>query len=64
MKKLEFWGTLGTVIYLCVIALAVVCKFQDFQSLKLNELGDFLAGVFGPVAFLWLVLGFCNKVES
>lgn len=60
-KKLEFWGALGTVIYLCVIALTVLFKFQDFQSLKLNELGDFLAGVFGPVAFLWLVLGFLQQ---
>lgn len=61
VKKLEFWGALGTAIYLCVITLAVVFKFQDFQSLKLNELGDFLAGVFGPVAFLWLVLGFLQQ---
>jgi hypothetical protein len=29
--------------------------------LKLNELGDFLAGSFGPIAFLWLVLGFLQQ---
>lgn len=60
-KKLEFWGILGTVVYLVVIALTVALKFEDFQGLKLNELGDFLAGVFGPVAFLWLVLGFLQQ---
>ncbi|WJM94664.1 hypothetical protein QEP73_13760 [Pseudomonas defluvii] len=29
--------------------------------MELNELGDFLAGTFGPVAFLWLVLGFLQQ---
>lgn len=60
-KKLEFWGALGTVGYLLIIVLAVAFKVEDFQELKLNELGDFLAGVFGPVAFLWLVLGFLQQ---
>lgn len=60
-KKLEFWGAFGTFLYLIIIALTVVFKFQDFQALKLNELGDFLAGVFGPIAFLWLVLGFLQQ---
>lgn len=60
-KKLEFWGALGTVAYLLLIAVTVVLKFEGFQDLKLNELGDFLAGVFGPVAFLWLVLGFLQQ---
>lgn len=27
----------------------------------LNEVGDFLAGAFGPVAILWLVLGFFQQ---
>lgn len=60
-KKLELWGGLGTVAYLLIIAITVWCKIQDFQALKLNELGDFLAGVFGPIAFLWLVLGFLQQ---
>lgn len=61
IKKLEFWGALGTIGYLLIIALTVILKLEDFQELKLNELGDFLAGVFGPVAFLWLVLGFLQQ---
>lgn len=60
-KKLEFWGVLGTVIYLLIIATTVVFKFDGFLKLELNELGDFLAGAFGPVAFLWLVLGFLQQ---
>ncbi|UNK49907.1 hypothetical protein MNR01_02390 [Lysobacter sp. S4-A87] len=33
-------------------------------DLKPNELGDFLAGVFGPVAFFWLVLGYFQQGEE
>ncbi|MDO5612066.1 MAG: hypothetical protein Q4G14_02355 [Paracoccus sp. (in: a-proteobacteria)] len=29
--------------------------------MRLNELGDFLAGAFAPIAFLWLVLGFFQQ---
>ncbi|MEX5591902.1 hypothetical protein [Pseudomonas orientalis] len=36
-------------------------KLDEFLCLELNELGDFLAGVFGPIAFLWLVLGFLQQ---
>lgn len=60
-KKLEFWGALGTTFYLAIIVVTVANNFDDFLCLKLNELGDFLAGVFGPVAFLWLVLGFLQQ---
>lgn len=60
-KKLEFWGILGTVIYLVIISATVAVKFEKFLALELNELGDFLAGAFGPIAFLWLVLGFLQQ---
>lgn len=60
-KKLEFWGCCGTFLYLLVIAITVAFKFEEFKCLALNELGDFLTGVFGPVAFLWLVLGFLQQ---
>ena len=60
-KKLEFWGVVGTVIYLIVIATTVAFKFESFINLELNALGDFLAGAFGPIAFLWLVLGFLQQ---
>lgn len=60
-KKLEFWGILGTVVYLIIITGTVAFKFEKFLALELNELGDFLAGAFGPIAFLWLVLGFLQQ---
>lgn len=33
-------------------------------EMKLNELGDFLAGFFAPLAFLWLVLGYLQQGEE
>lgn len=61
MKKLEFWGALLTAIYLSLMAWWVYESWSEFLDLELNELGDFLAGTFGPVAFLWLVLGFLQQ---
>lgn len=60
-RKAEFWGMLGTILYFVIIATTVAFKFDSFIKLELNELGDFLAGVFGPVAFLWLVLGYLQQ---
>lgn len=36
-------------------------KFDELILLKLNEIGDLSAGIFGPVAFLWLVLGYVQQ---
>lgn len=34
----------------------------DLEKPKsLNELGDFLAGIFAPIAFLWLILGYVQQ---
>jgi len=60
-KKLELLGGLVTATYLFIIIAFVATRFTEFTSLKLNELGDFLAGSFGPIAFLWLVLGFLQQ---
>ena len=52
-------GVVLTLFYLLVILLL---RGGDACALawegNLNELGDFLAGVFTPLAFLWLVLGY------
>lgn len=61
MKKLEFWGGILTVAYLALMGWWLSVNWMEFKCLKLNELGDFLAGTFGPVAFLWLVLGFIQQ---
>ncbi|WP_139795856.1 hypothetical protein [Desulfocicer vacuolatum] len=30
----------------------------------MNEIGDFLAGIFGPLAMAWLILGFLQQGEE
>lgn len=60
-KKLELWGAIATIAYLSVIGWWVSTKWASFLGLELNALGDFLAGTFGPIAFLWLVLGFLQQ---
>ncbi len=39
-------------------------RIGTLGSMPLNEVGDFLAGAFGPVAFLWLVLGFLQQGDE
>lgn len=54
-------GAWLTVLYLLGMATLVAIRWEDFCAMKLNEIGDFLAGSFGPVAFLWLVLGYLQQ---
>jgi hypothetical protein len=60
-RGLEWWGGYFTAVYLGIITLVLAANVEGLLTLKLNELGDFLAGVFGPVAFLWLVLGYLQQ---
>lgn len=59
-KKSLNLGIAITVIWLGVISLIWI-----FGGLKapesLNELGDFLAGIFAPIAFFWLILGYIQQ---
>lgn len=49
------------------ITLTVICilllPFLDLPD-SYNELGDFLAGIFSPVAFFWLVIGYLMQHEE
>ncbi|WP_119055181.1 hypothetical protein [Acinetobacter colistiniresistens] len=51
-----------TVIYL--IGVLVVTDLSDYHNLKLNEKGDVLAGIFSPLAFLWLVYGYLQQGQE
>lgn len=55
-------------ILVSIISIAylfVTCNYivnlEEFNSLKLNEKGDLLAGIFSPLAFLWLVYGYLQQ---
>ncbi|WP_448761907.1 hypothetical protein [Acinetobacter tandoii] len=55
--------SLLTILYLW-LACNLVINFEDVQALKLNEKGDFLAGIFSPLAFLWLVYGYLQQGQE
>lgn len=63
MKRNEI-GAWATIIYVLVLAAATENRWGQFESMGLNELGDFLAGAFGPIATFWLILGFFQQGEE
>lgn len=58
---------LGAVISLCWIVAIVYLAVRDpaaLAKMSPNEWGDFLAGSFAPLAFLWLVLGYLQQGDE
>ncbi len=51
-------GAICTGIYICILIFFVIYYWQHFSPMKPNEWGDFFAGTLGPVALIWVVLGF------
>lgn len=50
-----------TSLYACGLVWFVCERLCEFQSMQSNNLGDFLAGAFGPIALFWLILGFIQQ---
>ncbi|MGX1086121.1 hypothetical protein [Pseudomonas sp. AP3_22 TE3818] len=63
-QRLGMIGGVITSIYLIGLGALVWERVGQLHTRPLNEIGDFLAGVFGPAAFLWLVLGFLQQGEE
>lgn len=36
-------------------------RIAEIQAMQPNNIGDFLAGIFGPLAIFWLILGFFQQ---
>lgn len=54
-------GLALTSVYLVIVLGLAVYAQSGFLNMKPNEWGDFLAGIFGPLALLWVVLGFLQQ---
>lgn len=52
-----------TAIYL-LLAYFFIFDHNVFAALELNEKGDALAGIFAPLAFLWLVFGYLQQGQE
>ncbi|NOT73072.1 MAG: hypothetical protein HOP09_17915 [Hyphomicrobium sp.] len=53
---LLFWAKALTVLWLFLLATYGIFSWTQLSQLKPNEVGDFLAGGFAPLAFAWLVV--------
>ncbi len=60
-RTLAWAGALISSAYLLLIWWLVGDRIETLRTMSLNEVGDFLAGAFGPLAVLWLVLGFFQQ---
>lgn len=60
-RALSLIGLALTVIYGLVVIWLTWGRLCLLQTMGLNEVGDFLAGVFGPLAILWLILGYFQQ---
>lgn len=60
-QKLNWIGGGVTIAWLSAVIWYSFARSSGLASLEPNEIGDFLAGVFAPLAFFWLVLGFFQQ---
>jgi len=61
--KTERMGWSGTAILILLAALTLFLLYPD-EGLDPNEVGDFLAGFFAAMAFLWLILGYRQQADA
>lgn len=51
-----------TITCIWFLGIYLFCFLNGYKLPEsLNELGDFLAGIFAPVAFFWLILGYMQQ---
>ncbi len=53
-----------TAIWIVLWAIILYCDWKSATEMKFNEWGDFFAGAFAPLAFLWLVIGYFQQGEE
>ncbi|BCY01606.1 hypothetical protein PszF2a_13950 [Stutzerimonas stutzeri] len=60
-RWLAIAGLLCSACYFALVWSLMGGRLAGLAGMPLNEIGDFLAGIFSPLAFLWLVLGFLQQ---
>ncbi|MGR2923024.1 hypothetical protein [Acinetobacter sp. 1125_18A] len=65
LSKSHYWiFILFTVFYFFILYKFFGITLVKVRSLSANEVGDFLAGVFSPLAFLFLILGYFQNTKA
>lgn len=49
------------ILLLALFPAASVLGWIKWEPIAINEIGDFLAGIFGPLSIFWIVLGFMQQ---
>lgn len=60
-RKLTRWAVGVSVAYAGLLVWLVWVRLDKLPTMELNTIGDFLAGAFSPLAFLWLVVGYFQQ---
>lgn len=60
-RRLSIIGMVLSLIYFLLLLFIFDGRLTQILLLKPNEIGDLLAGMFGPLAILWLILGFFQQ---
>lgn len=63
-SSLLFWGGIAVTEAWILISAVLLYATDWSQPLRPNDLGDVLAGLCAPIAFLWLVLGFIQQGQE
>lgn len=53
-------GIFVTIIWIAATTI-IFCNKISLDTVQIGEIGDFLAGIFSPIAFLWLILGYIQQ---
>lgn len=53
-----------TAVWLLLFVVFTWARWSEVVTLTPNEVGDYLAGAFAPLAFFWLVLGFFQQGDE
>lgn len=60
--KYKLCGLFGSALYLIMFIGLALSPFTDrSNNMTLNELGDLLAGMVGPIGVIWLIMGFMQQ---
>jgi hypothetical protein len=57
-------GLVLTILWIILMVIAASSDIDALVKMKPNEWGDFFAGFFSPLAFLWLVLGYLQQGQE
>jgi hypothetical protein len=62
--RLFFWGLIASALYVGALAVYTTIVWGAMLAMKPDQFATFLSGVFAPLAFMWLVLGFRQQGDE